>query len=164
MTEMHAVVTRAECCEGWADLGRGLGCEPQCDGGCGGGRCHAPGQCLCQPGHTGPRCELRRITTTLPSTSTTTTTTDTTTSTATPRTTPEVTTTVELLEESGENSRKFDVENTTVGIVMTADKFAMRTEQGEMGPILSSNLLIGILATFAFLFVVSVVLTSLYFR
>ena len=178
---MHAVVTRADCCEGWDDRdpGPGLRCEPRCHAGCDGGWCHAPGQCLCHAGYTGPRCDMRIETTTLFTDTTTSSSTTTTTTTTTTPTTFTTTTTVisseatteikviSALEEntSVENYRESDVVNKTTEITMTADKFEMRTtESAEMGPILGGNLLIVIISVFAFLFAVSIILTALYFR
>ena len=64
-----------------------------------------------------------------------------------------------------ENYGELDIVNKTTEIIMTADKFEMRTpESGDMGPILGGNLLIVILSVFAFFFAVSIILTALYFR
>ena len=179
---MHAVVTRAECCEGWDDTdpGPGLRCEPRCHAGCDGGWCHAPGQCLCHAGYGGPRCDIRIETTTLStvittSTSTTTTTSTTSSSTTTTTSTTSTTTTTTTVTSSEastetkvdgiESYQEFDVVNVTTEITMTADKFAMRTaETGEMGSVLGGNLLIVILSVFAVLFTVSIILTAVYFR
>ena len=179
---MHAVVTRAECCEGWDDIdpGPGLRCEPRCHAGCDGGWCHAPGQCLCHTGYMGPRCELEIETTTsmdtTSSTIITTTTTSTSTSTTTeiPTTTSDTTTettdltaAIEQMQSSDdvEKYRESDVMNLTTEIMMTADKFEMRTnELGDMTPILGGNLMIVILSVFAFLFLASIILTAVYFR
>ena len=171
MTEMHAVVTRAECCEGWDDTdpGPGLRCEPRCHAGCDGGWCHAPGQCLCHAGYSGPRCNIRIETTTLSTDTTTSSSTTTTTSTTSTTTTTTTVTSSEASTETKvdgiESYQEFDVVNVTTEITMTADKFAMRTtETGEMGSILGGNLLIVILSVFAVLFTASIILTAVYFR
>ena len=177
---MHAVVTRAECCEGWDDLdpGPGLRCEPRCHAGCDRGWCHAPGQCLCHTGYMGPRCELEietttsvdttsstRITTTTTSTSTSTTTEIPTTTSDTTTETTDLTAGIEQNSDDVENYRESKVMNRTNEIMMTADKFEMRTtELGDMTPILGGDLMIVILSVFAFLFLVSIILTAVYFR
>ena len=172
---MHAMVTRADCCEGWDDRdpGPGLQCEPRCHAGCDGGWCHTPGQCLCHVGYTGPRCDIWIETTTISTDTTTSSSTTITITTTTPINS--TTTTTEVISSENttalevntrvENYGESDVVNKTTDITMTADKFELRTtKSGEKGQILGGNLLIVILSVFAFLFALSIILTALYFR
>ena len=97
----------------------------------------------------------------VPTTSTTSTTTTTPTTTTT--TVPSSEASTDTKVDGIESYQEFDVVNVTTEI--TANKFAMRTAgTGEMGSILSGNLLIGILSVFAVLFTASIILTAVYFR
>ena len=107
------------------------------------------------------------ITTTTTSTSTSTTTEIPTTTSDTTTETTDLTAAMAIEQSSDdvENYQESDVMNLTTEIMMTADKFEMRTtELGDMTPILGGNLMIVILSVFAFLFLASIILTAVYFR